>query len=108
MARANALGRNEKSNEFNADSRTYLMLDAGKFMESDGISRPKANARPTHKARMTSGYSLSFPVCKARSHCSNKSTRGQIIQIAMAIAAAIWEALDLIRQSVLSWLSGGQ
>jgi hypothetical protein len=44
------------------------MIDAAEFMESAGISRPNANTRPTHKARITSGYSLSLPVCRAWSH----------------------------------------
>src|ERR1700674_3765210 len=46
-------------------------------------------ATPTHSARTTTVYSVSFPVWAEWSHWSNKSTNGQVKQIKTSPAASV-------------------
>jgi hypothetical protein len=55
----------EQGIEIKGDRSAQRALVTGRLRETLIISRPKINAAPTHKARITRGYSVSFPVCRA-------------------------------------------
>jgi len=61
-------------------------------------TRANENATPMHNPRTTRAYSVSFPVCIARSQLSNISTSGHtkhVTRIAMAIIRHVRERIGM-------------
>jgi len=62
------------------------------------MKRANEYATPTHNARTTKAYSVSFPVCIVWSQLSNSSTNGHTRQVSKTTVAIIREARERMRE----------